>query len=167
MSIVYLPQFDITDARPGGPKIWQIKLTLFSLSPWGRRKVWKSVGTIMNLKEKVSLLFLLRNYELKDLLSSNIFKDEKNQTNLSYFQFCLDEIDPITYIVFPWSSRPCKSRGVCIVNQIYSFLRLWRLRKYSNVPNKRACTFISGKVCLLTLIEPKRQILSKINAQGP
>ena len=26
---------------------------------------------------------------------------------------------------------------------------------YSNVPNKRACTFISGKVCLLALIEPR------------
>ena len=26
---------------------------------------------------------------------------------------------------------------------------------YFNVPNKRACMFISGKVCLLTLIEPK------------
>ena len=25
---------------------------------------------------------------------------------------------------------------------------------YSNVPNKRACTFISGKVCLITLVEP-------------
>ena len=37
---------------------------------------------------------------------------------------------------------------------------------YSNVPNKRARTFISGKVCLLTLIEPKRQTLPEINAQG-
>ena len=34
---------------------------------------------------------------------------------------------------------------------------------YSNVPNKRACTFISGKVCPLTLIEPKRQTLLEIN----
>ena len=34
---------------------------------------------------------------------------------------------------------------------------------YSYVPNKRACTFISGKVCLLTLIEPKRQTLPEIN----
>ena len=31
---------------------------------------------------------------------------------------------------------------------------------YSNVPNKRACTFI---VCLRTLIEPKRQTLPEIN----
>ena len=37
---------------------------------------------------------------------------------------------------------------------------------YSNVPNKRACTFISGKVCPLTLIEPKRQTLSDINVHA-
>ena len=34
---------------------------------------------------------------------------------------------------------------------------------YSNVPNKPACTFISGKVCLQTLIELKRQFLPEIN----
>ena len=32
---------------------------------------------------------------------------------------------------------------------------------YSNVPNKRACMFISGKVCLLTLIEPKKHARNK------
>jgi hypothetical protein len=31
------------------------------------------------------------------------------------------------------------------------------------VPNKRVYTFISSKVCLLTLIEPKRQTLPEIN----
>ena len=31
------------------------------------------------------------------------------------------------------------------------------------MPNKHACTFISGKVCPLTWIEPKRQTLPKIN----
>ena len=41
-----------------------------------------------------------------------------------------------------------------------------RLQWYSNVPNKRACTFISGKVCLLTLIEPKRQTLPEINVHA-
>ena len=35
---------------------------------------------------------------------------------------------------------------------------------YSSVPNN--CTFISGKVCFLTLIEAKRQTLSEINLQG-
>ena len=30
---------------------------------------------------------------------------------------------------------------------------------YSSVPNRSACTFISGKVCLLTLIEDKGQTL--------
>ena len=34
---------------------------------------------------------------------------------------------------------------------------------YSNVPNKRACTFISGKVCLLGSIKVKRQTLPEIN----
>ena len=33
------------------------------------------------------------------------------------------------------------------------------IKTYSNVPNKRACMFISGKVCLLTLIESNRQSL--------
>ena len=37
---------------------------------------------------------------------------------------------------------------------------------YSNVPKKRARTFISGKVCLLTLIEPKRQTLPEINVHA-
>jgi len=37
---------------------------------------------------------------------------------------------------------------------------------YSRVPNRSPCAFISGKVCLLTLIEPKRQTLPEINAQG-
>ena len=34
---------------------------------------------------------------------------------------------------------------------------------YSNVPNKRECTVISSKVCVLTFIEPKRQTLLEIN----
>ena len=34
---------------------------------------------------------------------------------------------------------------------------------YSSVPNRRAYTFISGKVCLLTSIENKRQTLPEIN----
>ena len=34
---------------------------------------------------------------------------------------------------------------------------------YSSVPNRRACTFISGKVCLLTSIEDKRQTLPEIS----
>ena len=34
---------------------------------------------------------------------------------------------------------------------------------HSNVPNKRACTFISGNVCPLTLIVPKRQTFPEIN----
>ena len=33
---------------------------------------------------------------------------------------------------------------------------------YSNVPNKRACTFISGKVCLLGSIKVRRQTLPEI-----
>ena len=37
---------------------------------------------------------------------------------------------------------------------------------YSNVPNKRACTFISGKVCLLTLIEPRTQTLPEITVHA-
>ena len=37
---------------------------------------------------------------------------------------------------------------------------------YSNVPNKRARTFISGKVCLLTLIEPEWQTLPEINVHA-
>ena len=40
---------------------------------------------------------------------------------------------------------------------------LQQIFSYSNVQNKRACTFISGKVCPLTLIEPKRQTLLEIN----
>ena len=35
--------------------------------------------------------------------------------------------------------------------------------KNSNVPNERACTSISSKVCPLTSIEPVRQILTVIN----
>ena len=31
------------------------------------------------------------------------------------------------------------------------------------MPNNRLCTFISGKVCLLTLLEDKRQTLPEIN----
>ena len=34
------------------------------------------------------------------------------------------------------------------------------------MPNKRACTLISGKVCLLTLIEPKKQTLPEINVHA-
>ena len=34
------------------------------------------------------------------------------------------------------------------------------------MPNKRACTFISGKVCILTLIEPKIQTLPEINVHA-
>ena len=34
------------------------------------------------------------------------------------------------------------------------------------MPNKRACTFISGKVCPLTLKEPKRQTLPEINVHA-
>ena len=35
--------------------------------------------------------------------------------------------------------------------------------EYSNVPNKRAYTFISGKVCLLGSIKVRRQTLPEIN----
>ena len=34
------------------------------------------------------------------------------------------------------------------------------------MPNKRAYTFISGKVCLLTLIEPKTQTLLEITVHA-
>ena len=34
------------------------------------------------------------------------------------------------------------------------------------MPNKRACTFISGKVCPLTSIEPKSQTLQEINVHA-
>ena len=34
---------------------------------------------------------------------------------------------------------------------------------YSSVPNRRACTFISNKVCLLSSIDVKRQTLLEIN----
>ena len=34
---------------------------------------------------------------------------------------------------------------------------------YSSVPNRRACTFISGKVCLLSSIDVKRKTLPEIN----
>ena len=37
---------------------------------------------------------------------------------------------------------------------------------YSSVPNRHACTFISGKVCLLTLIEDKIQTLPEINVHA-
>ena len=37
---------------------------------------------------------------------------------------------------------------------------------YSNVPNKRACTFISGKVCLLGSIKVRRQTLPDINVHA-
>jgi hypothetical protein len=37
---------------------------------------------------------------------------------------------------------------------------------YSNVPNKRACTFISGKNCPLPLIKHKRQTLPEINVHA-
>ena len=40
------------------------------------------------------------------------------------------------------------------------------LRKYSRVQNNWPCMFISGNVCLLTLIEAKRQTLPKINVHG-
>ena len=34
---------------------------------------------------------------------------------------------------------------------------------YSSVLNRQPCTFISGKVCILTLIEAKRQTLAEIS----
>ena len=34
---------------------------------------------------------------------------------------------------------------------------------YSSVPKRHACTFISGKVCLLSSIDVKRQSLQEIN----
>ena len=37
---------------------------------------------------------------------------------------------------------------------------------YSNVPNKRACMFISGKVCLLGFIEVMRQTWLEINVHA-
>ena len=37
---------------------------------------------------------------------------------------------------------------------------------YSILPNRRVYTFISSKVCLLTLIETKRQTSPEINIQG-
>ena len=37
---------------------------------------------------------------------------------------------------------------------------------YSSVLNRQPCMFISGKVCILTLIEAKRQTLPEINIQG-
>jgi hypothetical protein len=38
--------------------------------------------------------------------------------------------------------------------------------KYTSVPNRCACTFISGKVCILTSIEDKRQTLTEINVHA-
>ena len=37
---------------------------------------------------------------------------------------------------------------------------------YSSVLNRRLCTFISGKVCLLNSIEAKKQNLPEISVQG-
>jgi hypothetical protein len=37
---------------------------------------------------------------------------------------------------------------------------------YSNVPNKRACTFISGKVYLFVSIKVRRQSLPEINVHA-
>ena len=37
---------------------------------------------------------------------------------------------------------------------------------YSSVPNRCACSFISGKVCLLSSIDAKRQTLPEINVQA-
>ena len=37
---------------------------------------------------------------------------------------------------------------------------------YSSVPNRRACMFISGKVCLLSSIDVKRQTLPEINVHA-
>ena len=37
---------------------------------------------------------------------------------------------------------------------------------YSSVLNRQPCMFISSKVCILTLIEAKRQTLPEINVQG-
>ena len=38
--------------------------------------------------------------------------------------------------------------------------------KYSNVPNRRSCMFISGKVCLLSSNNVKRQTLPEINVHA-
>ena len=43
-----------------------------------------------------------------------------------------------------------------------SLVQLYHMT-FSSVPNRRACTFISGKVCLLASIEDKRQTLPEIN----
>ena len=40
---------------------------------------------------------------------------------------------------------------------------MYSIYMYSRVPNRSPCAFISGKVCLLTLIEPKRQTLPEIS----
>ena len=40
------------------------------------------------------------------------------------------------------------------------------VEQYSNVPNKRAYTFISGKLCLLGSIKVKRPTLPEINVHG-
>ena len=37
---------------------------------------------------------------------------------------------------------------------------------YSSVPKRHACTFISGKVCLLSSIDVKRQTLLEINVHA-
>ena len=37
---------------------------------------------------------------------------------------------------------------------------------YSSVPNRRICTFISGKVYLLSSIDVKRQTLTEINVHA-
>ena len=37
---------------------------------------------------------------------------------------------------------------------------------YSNVPNKRASTFITGNVCLLGSIKVRRQTLPEINVRA-
>ena len=38
--------------------------------------------------------------------------------------------------------------------------------KYSYLSNRRACTLIAGKICLLTLIEAKRQTLPAISVHA-
>ena len=46
---------------------------------------------------------------------------------------------------------------------IHNWINIPEAKLLHNVPNKRACTIISGQVCPLTLIASKRQTLPEIN----
>ena len=72
---------------------------------------------------------------------------------------CTREPRPVLVYVLT-CTRFCIHGPISVTHTVYL------LSMYSNMPNKRACMFISGKVCLLGSIEVRGQTLPEINVHA-